>query len=278
MSLPSQSVFVDDLSADFALWDVSQALPQKGTWPTRPLEDVKHLYVHKSGADGPAGFRGVKAMANYCVNHRDWKAAPYHVWLSAEPDEDGTTRMVVYRCLPWEARSYHTGGDANQHGIGIAIQGNYDSEWDGISTIKPTAAQQGALYAITEYLSELLNLDLTGIGPLGRTLSGHWEAPKPKRVCPGDWARSWVLARREDTEPPTPAISGPIWPTNRCPTALELQRVLALLGFDPGPLDGIRGYRTRGALESFQAAHGLEPDGWYGPRTAAAISTALTSR
>jgi peptidoglycan hydrolase-like protein with peptidoglycan-binding domain len=41
----------------------------------------------------------------------------------------------------------------------------------------------------------------------------------------------------------------------------RIQQRLGELGFDPGPVDGIWGERTRGALRDLQAARGLEPTG-----------------
>ncbi len=61
---------------------------------------------------------------------------------------------------------------------------------------------------------------------------------------------------------------GPIiasWPTWQRPLSradrLELQRLLARLGYDPGGVDGIVGPRTRAAVKSFQQDRGLPPDG-----------------
>lgn len=42
---------------------------------------------------------------------------------------------------------------------------------------------------------------------------------------------------------------------------LEVQRRLAGLGYDPGPLDGASGPRTRGAIRAFQRDRGAAPDG-----------------
>lgn len=44
-----------------------------------------------------------------------------------------------------------------------------------------------------------------------------------------------------------------------CDTVAEIQRALARLGFDPGPIDGIAGSRTRAAVKAYQTARGLEP-------------------
>ena len=54
-------------------------------------------------------------------------------------------------------------------------------------------------------------------------------------------------------------------------TVLEIQRALKNAGFDPGPLDGISGDKTKAAIRSFQAARGLTADGIVGPLTSAAL-------
>lgn len=54
------------------------------------------------------------------------------------------------------------------------------------------------------------------------------------------------------------------------PAAMDVawvQRALAKLGFDPGPLDGVLGPKTQAAVVKFQQSRGLEPDGWVGGET-----------
>lgn len=46
---------------------------------------------------------------------------------------------------------------------------------------------------------------------------------------------------------------------------LRAQQLLAQLGFDPGPQDGIAGRRTRSAIEQFQSARGLPVTGQLTP-------------
>lgn len=47
----------------------------------------------------------------------------------------------------------------------------------------------------------------------------------------------------------------------------EVQAAVLSLGYDPGPVDGLNGLKTRAALVAFQRAAGLYPDGIAGPKT-----------
>ena len=57
----------------------------------------------------------------------------------------------------------------------------------------------------------------------------------------------------------------------------EIQRALKMAGFDPGPMDGQMGQKTRTAIRDFQTAQGLEPDGKVGPRTWGKLEPYLSS-
>jgi peptidoglycan L-alanyl-D-glutamate endopeptidase CwlK len=59
---------------------------------------------------------------------------------------------------------------------------------------------------------------------------------------------------------------------------LDLQRRLARLGFDPGPLDGVFGRRTERAVRQFQQSAALTVDGVAGPATFAALESRENER
>lgn len=56
------------------------------------------------------------------------------------------------------------------------------------------------------------------------------------------------------------------------PHVEALQKQLAALGFDPGPLDGVFGEKTEKAVFAFQESRELDADGIAGPQTMAALS------
>ena len=61
-------------------------------------------------------------------------------------------------------------------------------------------------------------------------------------------------------------------------TVIELQRGLKALGYDPGPIDGRAGARTRAAVRQYQEASGLVADGIAGPMTREALAASLAAR
>jgi peptidoglycan hydrolase-like protein with peptidoglycan-binding domain len=54
------------------------------------------------------------------------------------------------------------------------------------------------------------------------------------------------------------------------------QTALKNAGFDPGPIDGIMGPKTKAAIRAFQQAKGLKVDGIVGPATTAALTPYVT--
>jgi len=56
---------------------------------------------------------------------------------------------------------------------------------------------------------------------------------------------------------------------------IDIQRSLKVLGYEPGPLDGIRGRMTIRAVMAFQADKGLQVDGIVGPRTSMMLNKDL---
>jgi murein L,D-transpeptidase YcbB/YkuD len=54
-------------------------------------------------------------------------------------------------------------------------------------------------------------------------------------------------------------------------SATEVQRALLRAGYDPGPIDGRLGKKTKSAIKQFQRSKGLTADGVVGERTWSAL-------
>ncbi|AHF06433.1 C40 family peptidase [Desulfitobacterium metallireducens] len=57
-----------------------------------------------------------------------------------------------------------------------------------------------------------------------------------------------------------------------------LQSDLKTLGYNPGPVDGIYGIKTKTAVQAFQQSAKLQADGIYGPLTEQALTRALKTQ
>lgn len=62
------------------------------------------------------------------------------------------------------------------------------------------------------------------------------------------------------------------------PPLVDVQRALQEAGFDPGPIDGRMGRRTRSALKAFQSAKDLKASGEVDRKTWQALQEAKTTR
>lgn len=77
----------------------------------------------------------------------------------------------------------------------------------------------------------------------------------------------------QQTQPAlAPAPTVPAKMTNE-----NIQRALKAAGYDPGPIDGKIGKKTKAAIIDFQKANGLTADGKVGPKTWTKLSGFLSS-
>lgn len=77
-------------------------------------------------------------------------------------------------------------------------------------------------------------------------------------------------AKEQQTTPPPPgpATGKPTLSTGSKGTHVkQLQQTLKSKGYDPGPIDGIYGPKTKAAVKAFQLASGLTADGTVGNQT-----------
>lgn len=100
----------------------------------------------------------------------------------------------------------------------------------------------------------------------------HWGVTMA--VGLGLMAGGWAMAQ----EPAKPmAAEKPAAPmaekkmAKSSPATMKIQEALKKAGFDPGPIDGIMGKKTRAAVMAFQKANGLKADGRVGKLTMAKL-------
>lgn len=116
---------------------------------------------------------------------------------------------------------------------------------------------------------------------LGLLAAGVFSSSKPKAKPPttlGTTTARTTTAATTPTTPQKPKVVGPTLTLNpgaSGPQTKRLQRALKSLGDDPGPVDGSYGPLTAKGVEAFQRSAGLTPDGIFGPKTHAALQTAL---
>lgn len=282
MGLPlPEGKFEAALSNRVSLYDVSHMLPRNDAfapYPARNVRKISHVLIHKSGADGPDGFTGIKASAAYFTSLYRGKGAPgfpYTYWCPRVPDMDAEGRYVVYRGnldITW---SWHSGSGMNEIGVAVCAQGNFDGDGGRVERA-PTEAQMACVSDLVDWLEERHKLEYAKPLPDGDySLTGHWEHGKP--VCPGDYLRAWVEERRGSAQrmPPTrPPAAGEVEIRNF--SVLERKKALRLLDITYRPSAKDRwDYEDRAALERFQVAQGLKADGWWGPQSMRAMLTAL---
>lgn len=200
---------------------------------------------------------------------RGWPGAPYTFVVPYRPSvADG--RLVVYRCWGDKWHTWHTSRHWNRRSVAVAFAGSFRSrhapKWSQRAG-EPEATQfEAGKTLIMDYL-----LPRYGLAP-ATGLIGHCDAGKA--ACPGDRLEAWVRsARGEDGIEWAPASDAE---DNRTlDTWRERQGALVQCGYDPGPIDGIWGWRTRSAVEAFQFDHALVTDGIWGPLTERAMRQAL---
>ena len=222
--------------------------------PKRPFSfrwrKTQGIVIHHSGVkDGPHGVAALKQFERHHMDTRGWNAIAYN-WLV---DEDG----VVY------------------HGRGPGVVGGATRGWNSRtesvcytgwgSDPVPVAAQE-SLRWVVGYLQGLYGSDLW--------VKRHRDFASTS--CPGGWLADWVA----DGMPSSSSVDLSAvlvylsalrrqvvrrylsrWRRSRGDAVKVVQERLKAHGFDPGPVDGLFGRRTHGAVQAFQSKAGLKVNG-----------------
>lgn len=214
MPIPTGAIKEVVLPGGIAIYDISDILPKPKLprFNTRPVgTKINRVFFHNSGAYGKDGYDGVLGSVRYVINERNFGARPYHFWLARKPDIDSDGNIVIYRMAKDAERCWHTGGEANEKGIGVVWQGNLHPGKTG----EPTRAQYNMAETLTNWLIGRHALTL----PDG--LSFHAEADRwgghKKPSCPGPYVQEWIKNRRLELPLPGTAITPEPKPTIKKP-------------------------------------------------------------
>jgi hypothetical protein len=104
--------------------------------------------------------------------------------------------------------------------------------------------------------------------------SSSTPTPAPP-ITPVDTNPVTTPTTTQTAAPVLPVPTAPLKPGDTGVQVKRLQRALAQLGYTIGTVDGDYGTTTKTAVEQFQTASNLTPDGLFGPATRTALSTAL---
>lgn len=178
-------------------------------------------------------------------------------------------RVTVYRVWDDQWWTWHTSRAVNKIGVSVCVSGWYASRHDALA---PNARERPDPLVMLSLERLVLKYLLPRYGLTPDDLYGHFDFGKP--ACPGDFIEDWI--RRSRGEPGILAPSGDGKVDQReLRTVRQIQEALVVLGFDPGPVDGIWGPLTANGLRAFQSSATITADGVWGPNSERALRSAL---
>lgn len=189
-SFPSEIVFEAQLAPGVRLYDASRYIqkvhPRKRNRKAiRPQSGaLEAVFVHHSGSLGKDEVAGFMGAVRFVMQHRGFPGAPYHFWVSYDPDYDEDGHLIVWRLAEDSYRAWHSGDKANDIGLGICLQGN-------LTRTGMSHGQEEALEALLPWLAEHCEW-----GNLQGRLGWHANASKwggrDKKTCPSPKVVAWL--------------------------------------------------------------------------------------
>ena len=239
------------MRADYVSREEWGATKPTKKWTYLNPKRVQGIVVHHSGVTGgPTGATAVQAFERHHMTTRGWSSIAYN-WLV---DVDGTI---------YEGRRDGAVGGATKNWNFKTVAVSYVG--DGHEPLS-LEAQQGFRTVIDE-----LQHKYGG----GLWVKGHKDLASTS--CPGLWLYGWVMGGAHFEAPPGGHAPSVDWgdvttylravganfdshPLKRRMRGNEVRLVQSMLkqhNCDPGPADGIFGWKTKGAVKQFQRNRGF---------------------
>lgn len=201
MTLPKEAILEDFWVYDgqeVAIYDVSHLLPTKNNKPQslrKPGSKIERIYVHKSGGEGKDGFEGLLNSAKYVVQRRNFPGAAYTFWAATKPDRDDKGRLIAYRAVKDDFRTWHTGGVCNDKGIALSFQGN--------TSVRDLSPEQKIVAgAVLDYVLKSGKYpDLDKADPVSTHSRSKKYGGTGKPICPGKLGEAWLDKWLEANKP-----------------------------------------------------------------------------
>lgn len=232
----------------------------------------KGAMLHSIGSPQPDAMVLIRSW-----DSPDYKRACIHGFIDAN---NGT----VYQTMPWHYRAPHAGGDATNTHIGIemcepdCIRYTFGSNFTCSDVPRAREMVRRTYLAAVELFAQICTEH--GWDPLedGVIISHREGYERGIASNHGDPEHLWrglglgytMDTFREDVKAKMTNIDV-LRPGDKGEKVQRLQRILKLLGYYDGKIDGSYGPKTTGAVKAFQKANGLEVDGVAGPKTLEAL-------
>lgn len=245
-----------------------------GVWEGVPIHEARRLYAERQAVVDPYGphHAQVGAIA-LAVIRADGASVLQPIAIAlrmlerkearVDPDpnkQPGRISMVFQPPHPACRFRWYPNLDVAMTAQLALVKSRYGAGWDGMLQGNPDSFAKGL---------KLRGYYTASVEAYANLLRPNWRA----YVASGAHAAATAELAAEGFEPPKPPVEKHDLTTTR-----GIQRALARLGYDPGPVDGEMGPRTKQAILAFQKQVGLKEDGVVGPITRSAMAKALVDR
>jgi curli biogenesis system outer membrane secretion channel CsgG len=205
-----------------------------------------------AGAAGGAGLGGFFGLPGAVIGGVLGGMQQSHVAMIIQVVDARTSRMLFSTTVEGKANDFSLGGFLGGFGGGVGGAA-------GLGGWQKTPVEKAIRIAILQAVKELSNKTPKTYFRYG----SQGTVASPATIAPSE--------ARATTKPASPTL------VTDSPRIRQAQEMLRQLGFDPGPVDGVTGAKTRAAIAQFQSAKmpSTEASGRLDEPTFAALKSAV---